>query len=186
MRSVRTFVAVEMPESIGRQFEEVESRLMKADAHVKWVEPRNIHITMKFLGEIDEDQLDILYRGVEEGVRECGPFDVSLAGLGAFPNLTRPRVVWVGVDRGKDDLAKLQKTIEDSICQYGFPREDRSFSPHLTIGRVKSPRGLPELAEAIRGFHFETVSFGVKEVVVMESTLTSAGPIYSPLRKVGL
>jgi len=186
MRSVRTFVAVEMPENIRRQFGEVESRLMKADAHVKWVEPHHIHITMKFLGEIDEDRLVDVFRGVEEGVRGLGPFEASLAGLGAFPNLKRPRVVWVGVDRGKDLLATLQKKVEDSICRFGFPKEDRSFSPHLTIGRVKSPRGLPELVEAIMGTHFETVSFGVKEVVVMESTLTSAGPIYSPLRKVGL
>ena len=96
MRSVRTFVAVEMPENIRRQFGEVESRLMKADAHVKWVEPHHIHITMKFLGEIDEDRLVDVFRGVEEGVRGLGPFEASLAGLGAFPNLKRPRVVWVG------------------------------------------------------------------------------------------
>jgi RNA 2',3'-cyclic 3'-phosphodiesterase len=186
MRQIRTFVAIEMPEGIVRQFEDVEARLMKADAHVKWVEPYNIHITMKFLGEIDEGRLGGLYEGVMGGTRGFNPFEVSLAGLGAFPNLRRPRVVWIGIDMGKENLTELQNRLEESIYIHGFSKEDRSFSPHLTIGRVKSPRGLEELAEIIKATSFQTASFPVNEVVVMESTLTPEGPIYSPLRKIGL
>jgi 2'-5' RNA ligase len=186
MQKVRTFVAVEMPEQVRAQFRDVEAQLRQADAHVKWVEPHNIHMTLKFLGDVTEDELDRLYRGVDEGAQKCAPFEISLSQLGAFPHLRRPRVVWIGIERGKEPLVQLHKRLEDSISGQGFPKENRKFSPHLTIGRVKSPRGIDDLVEAIQATPFESESFEINEVVVMESTLTPEGPIYTPLRRVGL
>ena len=186
MGNVRTFVAVEMPEEVREQFKGIQAQLQKADAHVKWVEPHNIHVTLKFLGGIAEDQLQGLYEGVTEAVQGFAPFEINLSQLGTFPNLRRPRVVWIGVDSGKEKLIELQKNVEESISQLGFPKENRKFSPHLTIGRVKSPRGVEALADAIKATSFESESFGVNEVVVMESTLTPEGPIYTPLRRIGL
>lgn len=186
MKKIRTFVAIEMPEDVRQQFKEVQATLRRADAHVKWVEPHNIHLTLKFLGDIGEDQLERLFQGVVEAAQEISPFEISLSRLGAFPNLKRPRVIWIGVEEGKENLSQLQKKLEDSICRHGFSREDRKFSPHLTIGRVKSPRGVDDLVTIIKETPFESHSIGMRDVVVMKSTLTPEGPIYTPLKKIGL
>ena len=186
MAHVRTFVAVEMPETVRQQFRDVQAELRRAEAHVKWVEPHNIHVTLKFLGEIPEERLEGLYNGVAQGVHACAPFEINLSRLGAFPNLRRPRVVWIGIDSGKERLIELQERLEESISQHGFPQERRPFSPHLTIGRVKSPRGADDLVDAIKATSFQSGPIEVGEVVVMKSTLTPEGPTYTPLRRVGL
>jgi len=186
MKTIRTFVAVEMPETVREQFRDVEARLKQADAHVKWVEPYNIHITLKFLGDTTENQLEKLYRGVEEGAAGRKAFTMGLAGLGVFPNMKRPRVVWIGVKEGSDPLTDLHGGLEEAIARQGFLRENRTFSSHLTIGRVKSPRGIETLIEAIKATPFRSESFEINEVVVMKSTLTPDGPIYTPLRTIGL
>jgi 2'-5' RNA ligase len=186
MKKIRTFVAVEMPADVQKQFREVQTALRRTDAHVKWVEPHNIHATLKFLGDVAEDQLEGLYEGVTKGVVGCAPFEIRLTQIGAFPDLKRPRVVWIGVDAGKEKLIELQKNVEEAISLHGFPKEDRKFSPHLTIGRVKSPRGVDDLVTAIKETPFESNSIGIREVVVMKSTLTPEGPIYAPLRRIGL
>ena len=186
MKKIRTFVAAEMPENVRQQFREVQTTLRQAEAHVKWVEPHNIHLTLKFLGDISEDLLDKLYRGVIEGAQGITPFDISLFRLGAFPNQKKPRVIWIGVEDGKEEMIRLQQKLEESIFSYGFPKEDRKFSPHLTIGRVKSTRGLDDLVTLMKDTLFESNSIEIREVVVMKSTLTSEGPIYTPLRKIGL
>ena len=186
MKKIRTFVAIEMPEDVRQGFKEVQATLRQADAHVKWVEPHNIHLTLKFLGDIGEDQLERLFQGVVEAAQEFSPFQISLSRLGGFPNLKRPRVIWIGIEEGKENLSQLQKKLEDSICQQGFSREDRKFSPHLTIGRVKSPRGVDDLVTIIKETPFESHSIGMRDVVVMKSTLTPEGPIYTPLKKIGL
>jgi 2'-5' RNA ligase len=183
---MRTFVAVEMPQSVREQFRDVEARLRQAEAHVKWVEPHNIHLTLKFLGDVAEDQLPSVFQAVAEGAQGLAPLQVRLSRLGAFPNLRRPRVVWIGVDQGKEALLQLQGRMEEAMARRNFPREDRPFSPHLTIGRVKSERGLEDLIDIIRATPFETESFEIDELVAMESTLTPDGPIYTPLHKVGL
>jgi 2'-5' RNA ligase len=186
MKKTRTFVAIEMPEDVRQQFKEVQATLRRADAHVKWVEPHNIHLTLKFLGDIGEDHLEGLFEGLAEGVQGIPSFEITLSRLGAFPNLKKPRVIWIGVERGKEEMIQLQKKLEESIFNHGFPREDRKFSPHLTIGRVKSPRGLDELVTIMKDTPFESNSIAIREVVVMTSTLTPEGPIYTPLRKIGL
>lgn len=178
-------MAVEMPEDVRQQFKEVQTTLRGADAHVKWVEPHNIHLTLKFLGDITENQLETLCQGVTEGVQGITPFEINLSRLGAFPNLKRPRVIWIGVEDGKEEMIRLQQQLEESIFNHGFPKEDRKFSPHLTIGRVKSPRGLDDLVTIMKDTPFESNSIEIREVVVMKSTLTPEGPIYTPLRRIG-
>ena len=179
-------MAVEMPEDVRRQFKEVQTTLRGADAHVKWVEPHNIHLTLKFLGDMSEDQLEKLYQGVAEGAQGITSFEIRLSRLGAFPNLKKPRVIWIGIEDGKEKLIQLQQKLEDSIFNYGFPKEDRKFSAHLTIGRVKSPRGLDDLVTIMKNTPFESNSIGIREMVVMKSTLTPEGPIYTPLKRIGL
>jgi 2'-5' RNA ligase len=181
---MRTFIAVELPENIKNKLGEVQASLKKLNLNVGWVKNTNIHATLKFLGEVPEDKLDKIYSGVELACQGEKIFGMNLKGLGGFPNVKNPRVIWVGVDKGKENLAVIQRRIEEELFKKDFPREERGFSPHLTLGRVKSFQNMERLAEQIKKINFETTEFPVKEVVVMKSQLHPAGAIYTPMRKI--
>ncbi len=183
---MRTFIAVELPPEVKRKIEEVQSPLKKTDTYVSWVKPGNVHLTLKFLGEIDEGRIENVFKGTETALEGSKRFKLSLKDLGCFPNLRRPRVVWVGVDKGKGELSKMQRQIEEELFKFKFPREQRSFSPHLTIGRVKSPKNIEKLIGLIETTNFQTEEVEVDEVVVMKSQLHPQGAIYTPLKKIKL
>lgn len=183
---MRTFIAVELPQDVKRKIEEVQSPLKKTDTFVSWVKPGNVHLTLKFLGEVKEERIDDVFKGTETALKDSKKFNLSLKDLGCFPNLRRPRVVWVGVDKGKDELSQMQRQIEEELFKFKFPREQRSFSPHLTIGRVKSPKNIEKLIGLIETANFQTEEVEVGEVVVMKSQLHPQGAIYTPLKKIKL
>lgn len=183
---MRTFIAIELPESIKRKIGEVQTPLKKTDAFVSWVKPGNIHVTLKFLGEVPEDKIEEVFAATEKALQATKPFTMSLEGMGGFPNLRRPRVIWIGAGSGQEKLSGLAKRIEEEMEEIGFPREKRRFSAHFTIGRVKSPRNIERLAELVESTDFQTEEIQVTEVVVMKSQLDPAGAIYTPLKKVPL
>ena len=143
-----------------------------------------MHITLKFLGEVKEDKIEEVYKTTEKFVTGIKKFEVSLQGLGGFPNMKRPRVIWIGVEKGKEILAELYPKVEEEFFKIGFAKENRGFTPHLTIGRVKSPKNLERLAAEVNKTQFQTEEFEIKEVVVMKSTLLPTGAVYTPLKKV--
>lgn len=181
---MRTFVAIELHRELTAQIDQLQVALKKTKTDVSWVKPQNVHITLKFLGEVKEEKIAEVYQAVENSVVGIKSFAVNLQGLGGFPNLKRPRVIWIGVEKGKEILAELYPKVEEEFFQIGFSKENRNFTPHLTIGRVKSPKNLEKLASEITETSFQTDEFEVKEVVVMKSTLHPAGSIYTPLKKV--
>lgn len=183
---MRTFIAVELPENIKKRIEEVQNPLKKTDSFVSWVKPGNVHVTLKFLGEVTENRLEEIYSGTVKALSGARSFNLRLKNLGCFPNLTRPRVVWVGVDKGEEKLSEMQKRIEEELYKVGFPKEERKFSAHLTIGRVKSPKNIEKLVELIEKTDFETEEVKVKEVMVMKSQLHPLGAIYTPMKKINL
>jgi len=180
---VRTFVAVELPGQVHRKVNALVEALSHSGANVKWVETENLHLTLKFLGDIDLREVHHVCRAVEEATREVEPFELLLRGAGAFPDPTRPRTLWIGVDTGVEEMVALQTRIEDSLHKLNFPRENRRFTPHLTIGRVKTGEaGLAEL-EALIAKHANK-EFGlveVDEVTVFSSQLYRKGPLYDVL-----
>jgi len=181
---MRTFVAIELPKEFTSRIDQLQNNLRKTKADVSWVKPQNVHITLKFLGEVKEEKIEEVYRATEQSVNGIRKFQVNLQGLGGFPNLKRPRVIWIGVEKGKEILAELYPKVEEQFFKIGFAKENRDFTPHLTIGRVKFPKSLESLATEINKTSFETQEFEVQEVVVMKSTLHPAGSIYTPLKKV--
>lgn len=183
---MRTFIAVELPQEVKRKIEEVQAPLKKTDTHVSWVKPGNVHVTLKFLGEVKDEKVEDVFRSTEEALKESKVFDLSLKDLGCFPNLRRPRVVWVGVDQGKDELFQMQRRIEEELFKVRFPKEAKPFSAHLTIGRVKSGRNIEELTRQIDNTKFQTEEVRIDEVVVMKSQLHPHGAIYTPLKKIKL
>ncbi|RKY62807.1 MAG: RNA 2',3'-cyclic phosphodiesterase [Candidatus Latescibacterota bacterium] len=183
MSHIRTFVAVDISDEARGRVRDLVEELKQYKADVRWVAPESLHLTLKFLGEIDEGRLEDVFSGVEEAVSGVEPFRMVLEGLGGFPGLGRPRVLWVGVSDGAEELRNLAARVEGSLEHRGFPREDRPFSPHLTIGRVKRLSGrLRQLTDAMRGGGFGPEEVRVEEVKVMKSDLRPSGAVYTTLR----
>jgi len=183
---MRTFIAVELPEEIKKQIEELQAPLKKTNAFVSWVKPGNIHITLKFLGEVPEEKINEVFSACEGALKKTSKFKMNLKGMGAFPDFRRPRVIWVGAGKGGEELSDMATKIEEETEKIDYPKEKRKFSPHFTIGRVKSPKNIEKLMELVKSTDFETEDIKVNEVTVMKSQLHPTGAIYTPLKKIPL
>lgn len=191
MERLRLFIAIELPETIKEGLVSYQAQLRSGrDSFVKWVDPGGIHLTLKFLGNTPASQVDYIEKAMAEVAQGVPPFSLELGGLGAFPNLRQPRVVWVGVVGDLEQLARLQGAMDQALEQLGFIKEGRAFSPHLTLGRFREGASVEECrrlgqrvaqakAEALPGFLVESVS-------LVRSTLTPAGAIYTRLASVRL
>jgi 2'-5' RNA ligase len=184
MEQVRCFIAVELPDEVKAGLKDIQTKLRSgSQAPAKWVDPYGIHLTLKFLGEVDAAKIAPISAAIEEAVRGIDPFSLKVEGLGAFPNLRKVQVVWVGVGGEVDKLANLQQRLENNLAQLGFAPEKRRFTPHLTLGRVRDRASSNEregLGQLIAGAEFEAASgFPVVAVSLMRSQLTSEGALYS-------
>lgn len=183
---MRTFIAVEVPDSAKDRIAQMVNRLKATGTDIKWVEPDNIHVTLKFLGNIGTGQPAVIRDGLSAALDTADAFDLKLGRIGAFPDMNRPRVFWISIVEGRDELVAMQHRIETELHARGFVREERPFSPHLTIGRVRSPRGLTKLTDLIGDMAFETEPFSVKRAAVVKSDLKPDGPMYTVIDHVEL
>jgi len=178
---IRTFVCIEIPDSIKQKMEDLENRLRRIDAQVSWVKPSNVHLTLKFLGGVAADMIEAVSAAVERSARATTTFELEVQGTGCFPSPRSPRVFWVGLGSLPDALVQLYTSLEQELARLGFEREKRRFAPHLTIGRLRTPRNGAELAQKLIDIGFESEKFVAREVVVMRSQLKPTGSIYTPL-----
>jgi 2'-5' RNA ligase len=184
---IRCFIALNLPAEIKGRLAELESRLKEARADVSWVKPENVHLTLKFLGGVEEARVPLVKRAVQEGLRREGPLVLTLAGLGVFPNPRSPRVVWVGVGGDTERLQNLQESLEQALGEVGFPREARSFSPHITLGRMRSRQGAASLMELVGHLGANEVgSLKAESIELMRSQLHPAGAVYTILESFSL
>jgi 2'-5' RNA ligase len=184
---MRTFIAVGISTEARGKITEIQGELKKGNPDVKWVEPENLHLTLKFLGEVSKDKLPGVIEKTRLVVSGISNFRVHLSGLGSFPNLKFPRVVWVGVSEGVGELKKLSQSIEENLSHLGFPKEKREFSAHLTIGRVRSPKGKEKLVKRIEELETSDAGeFSVDKVLLMESQLSSRGATYRIIEEISL
>lgn len=183
---IRTFIAIEVPEEIQARLRELQDEWKKERAKVTWVKPGNIHLTLKFLGDVPEDKMELVQQGVKRATEGLTSFTMAVKNVGAFPSLTRPRVLWVGIEEPTGKVNLLASRIEDEMTKLGFEKENRPFSPHLTLGRVKIPTGAERLAEKVEATSFDAGEFVVNEVVVMRSDLKPTGAVYTPLKRFAL
>ncbi|MCL0087321.1 RNA 2',3'-cyclic phosphodiesterase [Dehalococcoidia bacterium] len=191
MEQIRAFIAIELPDQAKCDLSQLLNSIRPGQERaVKWVNPDSIHLTLKFLGNIPAEKVANIARAIGEAAAVAKPFTVELQGLGAFPSLRSPRVVWVGVGGDVQLIVNLQKRIDQVLIPLGFPTERRQFSPHLTLGRVRDKATSQErrsLGESIRSMRLEgSPPFLVDEVCLMRSTLTSAGAIYHRLASIHL
>lgn len=181
---LRTFLAVELPGTIQKKIGEVQKDLKSSGADVRWVSPGNIHLTLKFFGNIEESVIQNIVQSIEGPLQDTSPFCLKVQGMGAFPNLKNPRVIWIGLQEGKEGIISIQKQLERAFERIGFQPEDRPFHPHLTLGRVKSNRGKNELVRGMEGYKEEFGNFQVEKVILFKSDLRPMGPIYTTLREI--
>ena len=184
MDDIRSFIAIEIPRELKTKLEGVQRELRRTEADVKWVRPEAIHLTLKFLGSIRPEDVEKIFRAVAPVIALWEPFEIRIQGMGCFPSPRNPRVVWVGVDRGKESLSSLQQEVEKKMAELSFPPEDRPFSPHLTLGRVRSPRGKADLSQALESRKgLELGGFQAKEVILFRSERKPTGAVYTKLKE---
>jgi len=183
---VRSFICIEIPSSIQARIEELQRRLRPLGADVTWVKASNIHLTLKFLGDVSQSQVTRVRSALSNVCKGYGPIVLKIGGTGAFPSLRNPRVLWVGVTEMSETLPPLHKAVEDMLEKEGFPRENKPFSPHLTFGRIRSPRKVDSLADALAREEFAPENFRADRVILMRSQLSPGGSIYTPMAVVPL
>lgn len=182
-KSFRTFVAVEITNAIRVRAVELIQALADTAADVNWVEPHNLHLTMKFLGQVHEREIAEVCQAVAEGAGQVAPFEFAVHGAGAFPNAARPRTVWLGAGDGVQEMVALHDRVEEALAELGYREEHRRFQPHLTIGRVRGVgAAISELGARLqRHADFTAGGMTVNKVTIFASTLTAEGPIYEVL-----
>jgi 2'-5' RNA ligase len=191
MEQVRSFIAIELPDELKAGLTRLQEKL-KTDVQypVKWVNPNSIHLTLKFLGNIPADTTDDITEAMEAAARGISPLHLEVKDLGVFPNIKRVQVIWVGISGEVDRLGQLQQRIESNLAPLGFTPESRSFTPHLTLARLRdraSPDERQRVGQLIASTRFETTySITVDAVNLMKSQLTREGAIYNRISSVRL
>jgi len=180
--TIRTFIAIELPEkiiyTIGKVQEEIKSYRLK----IRWVRPENIHLTLKFLGDTKEADTEKVARAVSESVTGYSPISLAVKGIGVFPGIKKPRVLWLGISKQLDLLTALQQTLDEKLEAMGFPKEKRPFKGHLTLGRIKSKIDPKTLHDVLKKFiQFESEPFFADRIILYKSDLKPKGAVYTKL-----
>jgi 2'-5' RNA ligase len=188
MPRIRTFLAVEIDDGIRRAATALQATLAQSGAAVKWVDPASMHVTLQFLGEVDDRDLPAICRTVAKVTKMEPPFTLRVAGVGAFPTPRRPKVVWAGLTDGAAELQRLFAALEQPLIDLGvYRREERGYTPHLTLGRTKSEADGNTLAAVLpKHLAWQGGHTAVEEVVVFSSELRRDGPEYTPLGRAPL
>ena len=185
--TARTFIAIELPPQVHAHLADCQQRLRRAGGDVRWVRPDLIHLTLVFMGNVPTDMLADLEKTVREAAAPFAALAMRVQSAGRFPPRGLPRTIWIGIEEPGGGLAALQKALAQATAAFAEKEEDRSYTPHLTLGRVKSPRGGRDLAGAVDAMAGETgPSFEAREVTIFKSDLSPQGPTYTPLAKIAL
>ena len=184
----RTFCAIELSDRAREQLADHAKRLREAvpDASASWSRPENVHLTLKFFGNVSTHDVTRISAAANRVAQQFSPFQIKIGGTGVFPRRSRPQVLWVGVEDLSGRLSDLQQRLEDEFAREGFAKEERGFRPHLTIARLRRPEDARQLAETHIQTKFSFVEVPVNEFVVFRSELSPKGSRYTPISKHGL
>jgi 2'-5' RNA ligase len=188
MSRIRTFIAIDVEKPVHDRLIALQEKLAKSAGDVKWVEPENLHLTLLFLGEVDEREVPKVCSAVADVCEKHSPFAMTLEKVGCFPNARRPRVVWAGLGEGVQQICALHDDLEPPLLDLGcYRREERKYTPHLTLGRLKPEKVTFKLSEAIaKNQTWQGGTTTVREVLVMSSQLSPNGPTYAVMSRAKL
>lgn len=182
MQKIRIFIAVDIP--VSQKVAEIINELKKTQIDAKLVEIENMHLTLKFLGDTDENLVDEIEKTIKESTKNAHPFEIILKNLGVFPNQNYIKIAWIGVEN-IETLKKITETIDTKLKNLGFEKEKRPFSAHLTIARIKSAKNKEKLLQLINKYqNAEFQKIKIDKIILKKSTLTPKGPIYTNLKEV--
>ena len=184
---MRCFISISLPEETKKGILAIQAKLKTSAADVTWSRPGGMHLTLKFLGEIEENSLPRIETAMNRTVNAFDPFSLDVSGIGVFPDAKRPRVVWIGINEDGDNLVRLQRDIEKELEIAGFPKEDRRFTAHITLGRIRSNKNISKLSGLIEeDKDIELGKFEALNIHLMKSELRPEGSVYTQLYSVSL
>ena len=187
MTKIRTFVAVEFSEDVKEEISNIQARLKRELGNLKWVPKRNLHLTLKFLGDVEPERIPEIAQGLSAAVQRFKPFSLGLGGLGAFPGMNKPKVIWMGLTIGRRELVQLQKAVESELVIQGFSKERRPYHPHLTLARSRRNTNLLTVGQILDKIEVQpTDTELIQSVKIMKSDLRPNGPVYTCLEKISL
>ena len=183
-KKIRSFLALDPPGEILREIASIQNRLRKLiQGDIRWVRPEGIHLTLKFFGDVSGDDVANIATVVGKAAEGERSFSLAVGGVGVFPDPHRPRVLWLGMNGDVERLQVFQKELGQALLQIGFPREERPFRPHLTLGRIRTSKGLIGLARALeREAEYTAGQFIASGLSLIQSELTPRGAIYTRLK----
>jgi 2'-5' RNA ligase len=182
--TIRTFIAFKLPKNIISSISEIQNRFKSYAFNARWVNPANIHLTLKFLGDINYTDIENVGKTIINAVNSHTSVSLAVKGAGVFPGIKRPRVIWVGLGGEIKKLAGIQNDIEENLEKLGFPREKRPFRGHLTLGRIKGKINPKKLLNAMK--KFESELFIADKIFLFKSELKSTGSVYTELKSISL
>lgn len=175
---MRVFIAIPFPDSIKQKLQQVQDRLKDLGADVRWAKVEQLHGTLSFLGEVDRRRVSEVHQGLEGAVLGVPPFSIEVRGIGVFPSWRRPRVLWIGLDGG-EALIDLHERVANALEEIGYPKENRRFRPHATLGRFRSSRNVGPLVELLHRIEQECYGrFKVDHITLFDSRLRPEGPLH--------
>jgi 2'-5' RNA ligase len=184
---MRAFIGIALPDAVRSSLASLQRQLGESGADVKWVEPDNLHVTLKFLEEVTEEQRRIVEELLTRVADQERSFALGLREVGAFPSVRAPRVIWVGLEEGRESVVRIAERIEQACQTHGLRREERPFSAHVTLGRVRSPKRRDHLAQRLQSTLWQSpTSFQVTAITLYRSDLSSSGPRYTVLAEIPL
>jgi RNA 2',3'-cyclic 3'-phosphodiesterase len=184
---MRSFIAIEIPDKIKMEMVKVQEQLRLSKVDASWPRPEGVHLTLKFLGEMPETRIPEVMNGLRTAAEGIGPFQLEVKGVGTFPNPKNARVVWIGLGGDVEKLVKLQLAVEDAMARINMAREERKFTPHLTLGRIKFIRSRDKWLKALDECKdISLPGFDVTGISLMKSELKPSGAVYTEMGRVEL
>jgi RNA 2',3'-cyclic 3'-phosphodiesterase len=182
-KSVRAFLAIELPVEVLNEINSIQSRMRKnLQGMIRWVRPEGMHLTLKFFGDVSENDVATISRVMDDHVKGVKSFALDVKVPGVFPNMNRPRVLWLGIEGDVERLIRFQQTMDQKLHENGFEKEERAFRPHLTLARVKELKGLIGLAKILeKKDNYKAGHFDAEGLALFKSQLTPRGAVYTKL-----
>ena len=186
-QTLRTFIAIELDPQLQAVLHQIQEDFKKIGADVRWIKAQNIHVTLKFLGEVPPERIDSVRDLMAKTLEGFKSFSMALTHLGAFPKIENPQIIWVGTTADRNSIQQIAQSLEENLKGIGFEKEKRDFDPHVTLGRMRSSINKFALTKKMRDFEFPTTPHQlVNQIVLFKSTLSPQGPAYEALAKIDL